>query len=210
MAQPKRPAKAPRKANTRRNSRATVSGPAKPDASGTGDALAEKPAAAQDLSAAMPYNPNKAQEYDPKAALAPAPGPSVAASDPIVGASTVSELNGSEKAGSGGPRPGHNPAAGSLDRVRVDSTGRALTTNQGVRRFHGWADRTSTRFRSTRLAFDDGVELLEACGIPLTLPTGKPDPGLIVARGKEDPADAFVKALARHRHFARETDPPRV
>jgi catalase len=132
MAQPKRPAKTPRKANTRRNSRATVSGPARSDASGTGDALAEKTAATQDLSAAMPYNPNKAQEYDPKAALAPAPGPSVAASDPIVGASTVTESNGSEKAGSGGPRPGHNPATGSLDRVRVDSTGRALTTNQGV------------------------------------------------------------------------------
>src|SRR6185503_8521462 len=33
---------------------------------------------------------------------------------------------------SGGPNIGHNPAVGSLDRLRVDSTDRVLTTNQGV------------------------------------------------------------------------------
>ena len=52
--------------------------------------------------------------------------------DPIAGASTVSELNGSDKVGSGGPNIGQNPTVGPLDRVRVDSTDRALTTNQGV------------------------------------------------------------------------------
>ena len=97
-----------------------------------GDVLAEKMAGTQDLASAFPFNPIKSAEYDPAAALAPSEGPSVKPADPIVGASTVSESNGSEKTGSGGPNIGHNPTVGPLDRVRVDSTGRALTTNQGV------------------------------------------------------------------------------
>jgi hypothetical protein len=56
----------------------------------------------------------------------------VKATDPVVGANTVTESSGSEKAGSGGPPLGQNPSTGSLDRVRVDSTDRALSTNQGV------------------------------------------------------------------------------
>ena len=122
----------PAKKSTVRNSRATVSGPAAPDSSGTGDALAEKMAGTQDVASAFPFNAIKSAEYDPAAALTPPEGPSVKPADPIVGASTVSESNGSEKAGSGGPNIGHNPTVGSLDRVRVDSTDRALTTNQGV------------------------------------------------------------------------------
>jgi catalase len=51
----------------------------------------------------------------------------------------------------------------------------------------------------------DSTPLLDACGIP----TGDPDPGLIVAAGAEA-ADRFIAALAKHRHFDRETDPPRV
>jgi catalase len=49
--------------------------------------------------------------------------------------------------------------------------------------------------------------LLDACGIP----TGESDSGLIVlAVDSLDAADQFVAAIAKHRHFARETDPPRV
>ncbi len=118
--------------STVRNSRTTVSGPAEPDASGSGDVTAEKAAASQELASAFTFNPTKAAEYDPDAALAPPEGASVKPSDPIAGASTVSELNGSDKVGSGGPNIGQNPAVGPLDRVRVDSTDRALTTNQGV------------------------------------------------------------------------------
>jgi catalase len=118
--------------STIRNSRTTVSGPAEPDASGRGDVTAEKAAATQDVASAFTFNPNKAAEYDPAAALAPPEGASVKPSDPIAGASTVSELNGSDKAGSGGPNIGQNPTVGPLDRVRVDSTDRVLTTNQGV------------------------------------------------------------------------------
>ncbi|MDQ3419249.1 MAG: catalase [Acidobacteriota bacterium] len=122
----------PNRKSTLRNSRATVSGPAEPDNSGSGDALADKAAGTQDLASAFPFNPIKSAEYDPAAALTPPEGPSVKPADPIVGASTVSESNGSDKTGSGGPHLGHNPTAGSLDRVRVDSSGRAITTNQGV------------------------------------------------------------------------------
>src|SRR6188768_2152925 len=131
MAKSSRRAKPTGKKSSVRNSRTTVSGPAAPDASGTGDIVAEKAAGTQDLASAFPFNPNKAAEFDPDAALAPPEGASVKPADPIAGASTVSEMNGSEKAGSGGPNIGENPTAGSLDRVRVDSTGRVLTTNQG-------------------------------------------------------------------------------
>ena len=127
-----RSAKGSRGRSPVRNSRPTVSGPAEPDVSRTDDILAEKTRAAQALSAAFAFNPNKPAEYDPDAALAPPEGASVTPADPIAGASTVSELNGSEKVGSGGPNSGRNPTAGPLDRVRVDSTKRALTTNQGV------------------------------------------------------------------------------
>jgi catalase len=115
-----------------RNSRATVSGPAEHDASGASDIAAEKAAGTEDVASAFAFNPVKAAEYDPSAHLVPEEGASVEPADPIVGASTVSEVNGSEKVGSGGPTIGRNPTVGSLDRVRVDSTRRVLTTNQGV------------------------------------------------------------------------------
>jgi catalase len=132
MAKSSRASKATKNTSTVRNSRATVSGPAEPDSSGGGDIAAEKAAATQEVAAAFAFNPNKTAEYDPKAALAPPKGASVKPGDPIAGASTVSELNGSDKTGSGGPHVGRNPTVGPLDRVRVDSTDRVLTTNQGV------------------------------------------------------------------------------
>ena len=115
------------------NSRATVSGPAEPkplvDSS---DDLTAKMAATQQLAAALPFNANKALEYDPEAAIRPEPGVSIEPADPIVGSSTVQEKNGSDKVGSGGPVIGENKTNGPLDRVRVDSSKRTLTTNQGV------------------------------------------------------------------------------
>ena len=47
--------------------------------------------------------------------------------------STITESTPSDKAGAGEPRLGVNPGNAPLDRVRVDSSGQALTTNQGVR-----------------------------------------------------------------------------
>ncbi len=45
---------------------------------------------------------------------------------------TLSEVNDSAKVVDGCPHTGHNPLSDPLDRVRVDSRDRALTTNQGV------------------------------------------------------------------------------
>ena len=61
------------------------------------------------------------------------------------------------------------------------------------------------------LAFGEGAQLLEACGIGPSLPSGELDPGLISATpDAEEAADDFIAALAKHRHFVRETDPPSV
>jgi catalase len=60
------------------------------------------------------------------------------------------------------------------------------------------------------LASGAGEQLLRACGIDGTLPGGKQDPGLIIASDTDAMVDDFVAAIATHRHFARETDPPRV
>jgi catalase len=56
---------------------------------------------------------------------------------------------------------------------------------------------------------DKKSELLVKAGIPEALPDGSPDPGLVRANDG-DAADEFIAALARHRHYERETDPPRV
>jgi catalase len=63
------------------------------------------------------------------------------------------------------------------------------------------------------LALGAGAGLLDRAGIPASLPTGKPDPGILRSNAGDD-ADkslqAFVAAIAKHRHFARQTDPPIV
>ena len=111
--------------------RNTASGPANPPSATAGDAAAAKMAATQALAAAMPFNANKANEHGRAHAVAPSAGATVEPASPDVGASTLSESNASEKTGSGAT-PGTNPTTSSLDRVRVDSGGQMLTTNQGV------------------------------------------------------------------------------
>ncbi len=54
------------------------------------------------------------------------------------------------------------------------------------------------------MALPASVNLLEAAGVALTLPSGEEDPGIVAG----DNVDAFVKAIGRHRHPERETDPP--
>ncbi len=87
--------------------------------------------AAQQLSAAMPFNRIKSGEIGADNAVQPPEGEHHAPSDPSATASTLSEANVSAKVGQG-PAPGTNPTTSSLDRVRVDSGGQMLTTNQGV------------------------------------------------------------------------------
>src|SRR5512144_439065 len=113
-------------------SHATVSGPAQLRGAGEGaDALTAKLEATQALAAAMPRNSAKPAEHG-QAARTPPAGQTVQP-DPVATGSTLSERNASDKTGDGQPRLGFNPGSAPLDRVRVDSTSRPLTTNQGVR-----------------------------------------------------------------------------
>jgi catalase len=115
---------------------ATVSGPSTGQPPGTNSNgntayLAEKVSGTASLSASMPNNPNKASEHG-AAAHSPPEGDTSKPSSPAVTSSTASEKNSSAKTGSGKPRQGLNPTTESLDRVRVDSGARHLTTNQGT------------------------------------------------------------------------------
>jgi catalase len=61
------------------------------------------------------------------------------------------------------------------------------------------------------LVLGDAVDLFDKAGIPRKLPSGDADPGLVVAAASDDAStDAFMRAIAKHRHFERETDPPLV
>jgi catalase len=113
--------------------RSTVSGPSRGgrDKSTNDDALVAKMASAATLAAAMPFNTQKAGEYG-KPSLDPVVGATVEVPDPRATGSTLTESEGSPKNGKGEVRPGLNPGNLPLDRVRVDSTGRTLTTNLGV------------------------------------------------------------------------------
>ena len=95
------------------------------------DPALRKMAETQALVAAMPYNASKAGEHGFANGVAPQPGASVKPESRLPGGSTLSEENGTEKTGSVAPE-GVNAAIETLDRVRVDSSGRPLTTNQGV------------------------------------------------------------------------------
>jgi catalase len=91
----------------------------------------QKQRGAQALAAAMPSNLNKRAEYG-DAASVPPQGHSRVPTDTSVVGSTVTETTPSSKTGLGDPLNGFNPTNGPLDRVRVDSCGQQLTTNQGV------------------------------------------------------------------------------
>ena len=112
-------------------SRTTVGGPATSIEHAATDALSAKMDATERLAERMPYNKNKAQEHG-KAAYKTPTGMTVEPDNATVTGSTLTESNVSDKTGAGQPRLGTNPSNGPLDRVRVDSTGQALTTNQGT------------------------------------------------------------------------------
>ncbi|WP_313222294.1 catalase [Pseudoxanthomonas mexicana] len=98
---------------------------------GSGDLIAEQAAEVEATAAAMPFNENKSAEHGRAGAVDPPEGTEVIPPSPLVTASTLAEGNGSTKLGTQAA-PGTNPTVGSLDRVRVDSSGQRLTTNQGV------------------------------------------------------------------------------
>ena len=68
------------------------------------------------------------------------------------------------------------------------------------------------RHCKTILVLGSAAALLEKAGIPPELPTGEPDPGLIKQGGDavDEALRTFSEALTKHRHYDRETDPPRV
>ncbi len=95
------------------------------------DAATTKFSATQDMAAEFAFNAAKPSEFG-KAAMTPATGQTSTPPDPSATGSTLTETNASDKVGTGTPPDGHNPGNDPLDRVRVDSAGRALTTNQAV------------------------------------------------------------------------------
>ncbi|MDB4889291.1 MAG: catalase [Gemmatimonadetes bacterium] len=113
-------------------SRNTASAPSKPSPPPANDPLAQKAADTESLVASVPFNSNKPGEFGRENAVSPPEGFSVEPPSPMVGSSTLSEVNASDKTGTGDAITGVNPLVGPLDRVRIDNSGQALTTNQGV------------------------------------------------------------------------------
>jgi catalase len=66
------------------------------------------------------------------------------------------------------------------------------------------------RHCKTILAVGAAQALLEAAKLPTELPDGSRDPGLLVTQAAGDGLDSFIVAISKHRHWQRQTDPPRV
>jgi catalase len=109
--------------------KATVSGPAGGQDDLNNDPAARKAKNTDVLAAAFPTNKNKPNEYG-KATRKPKQGTTAEPPDPETTGSTLTETVSSDKTGTQA-RPGFNPGNEPLDRVRVDSGGRMLTTNFG-------------------------------------------------------------------------------
>jgi catalase len=65
------------------------------------------------------------------------------------------------------------------------------------------------RHCKTILALGASSQLLEKVGISRELPSGEADPGLLVSADAAN-SKAFIAAVSKHRHPARDTDPPLV
>jgi catalase len=68
------------------------------------------------------------------------------------------------------------------------------------------------RHCKTILALGDSSRILNKAGIPLTLPSGDADRGLLMEGQKGTAANAhsFIAAVGRHRHVERDRDPPLI
>lgn len=109
----------------------TDSGPATPPKANASNPALKKARATGETAAARPHNAEKAGEYGEAAARCPFTGAHVAPTSDLVATSTLSESNRSEKTGQAA-KPGVNAKDGQLAKVRADSGGQVLTTNQGV------------------------------------------------------------------------------
>ncbi|HUP97379.1 MAG TPA: catalase [Usitatibacter sp.] len=132
MAAKKKPAAPPKKSPAKASAKTTVSGSRRGTAAARDlDPAARKMADTQDLVASFPHNAAKPAEHG-EAALTPPEGQHEKPANPATTGSTLTETTASMKVGSGAPNLGANATIAPLDRVRVDSGGRGLTTNQGV------------------------------------------------------------------------------
>jgi catalase len=120
-----------KKAAAKSAARNTDSGPGRASSAAPDDLPARKMAEVEALAASLPHNANKPLEHGARNGMAPPRGQTADPESRIATGSTLSEDNGSEKTGSMAPE-GVNSTIEPLDRVRVDSTGQVLTTNQGV------------------------------------------------------------------------------
>lgn len=112
--------------------RVSDGGPGKMRSRAPDDVPARKAEDTQKTSAAMRSARHILQDHGQAYAVRPPQGDTVEPASELATASTVSEDNGSAKTG-GVATPGSNPGTDPLDRVRVNSGGQPLTTNQGVR-----------------------------------------------------------------------------
>ena len=116
------------------SARSTIGGPSVPataDALNSDDPSVVKFAAQAELADKFQANENKPAEYGDPAAEGPPRGDTAEPDSPLATASTLSEVNVSQKLGDEVPE-GENFNTHPLDHLRSDSTGRSLTTNQGV------------------------------------------------------------------------------
>ena len=113
----------------KRAARDTAKVPSPPP--GSEDSTSDHAREVNALAASLPFNANKPGEYGEDAADGPEEGQSATPSSPAVTGSTLSESAVTDKTGDPA-EPGDSAMEGTLQRVRVDSGGRILTTNQGV------------------------------------------------------------------------------
>jgi catalase len=111
--------------------RNTDSSPVSTPSDAGGDVALLKAQQTQEVAAAMPFNATKAGEHGFDNGVNPPAGATVSPPSRLPTASTLSEAQEDEKVGTQAPE-GLNASIAPLDRVRVDSAGRPLTTNQGV------------------------------------------------------------------------------
>ncbi|MEJ6023945.1 catalase [Ramlibacter sp. PS4R-6] len=130
--QSKGPGTSPKRVAGKSAARNTDSGPSRISPDAGDDLPAAKAADTQALAASMPHNPTKPLEHGFANGVNPQPGATSEPPSRLPSASTLSEANESDKVGTQAPE-GVNATIAPLDRVRVDSSGQMLTTNQGVR-----------------------------------------------------------------------------
>ena len=109
----------------------TGNGPSGAGPGAPGDPALEKLKQTNELAAAFPHNASKAAEHGARNGMTPPAGQSEQAASRLPSGSTLSEMNENGKTGSVAVE-GVNATIEPLDRVRVDSSGQVLTTNQGV------------------------------------------------------------------------------